>query len=52
MIKQNNFKSLLHYDILRNISGPVIFKKINILWVIGARIVPKSGDRKIYKGAC
>ena len=43
---------LMYYDILRNISGPVIFKKINIFWVIGARIVPKSGDRKICEGAC
>ena len=37
---------LMYYDILRNISQPVIFKTFNIFWVIGGIIVPKSGDRK------
>ena len=43
---------LMFYDILRNISGPVIFKKINFFGVIVTRIVPKSGDRKICEGTC
>ena len=36
----------VYYDILRNISGPVIFQTINIFWVIGTRIVLNCGDKK------
>ena len=36
----------------KNISGPVLIKKNYIYWVIGSRIVPKSGDRKTCEVAC
>ena len=43
---------LIYFVILRNISRRFFFKKFNIFWVIAARIVPKSGDRKICEVAC
>ena len=43
---------LIYYVILRDISRRFFFKKFNVFWVIAAKIVPNSGDRKICEVAC